>query len=107
MEDLFAVSVSVTTKLRLRPRTAGQVSRDALIAKGPGDEHADIRREQLAVVNADIISNVAQPGRFAALDRGLTFHIRERAPGGTLRLCVSRVITFAAPRGQYRNSALP
>jgi lipopolysaccharide export LptBFGC system permease protein LptF len=41
-------------------------------------------RDQIAVVNADVISNVAQPGRFAALERGLTFHIRDRAPGGIL-----------------------
>jgi lipopolysaccharide export system permease protein len=68
-------------------------------------------REQLAVVNADIISNVAQPGRFAALDRGLTFHIRERAPGGTLRgifVNDSRdpkgVTTYIADRGQIVSS---
>ena len=68
-------------------------------------------REQLAVVNADIISNVAQPGRFAALDRGLTFHIRERAPGGALRgifVHDSRdpkgVTTYIADRGQIVSS---
>jgi lipopolysaccharide export system permease protein len=69
-------------------------------------------REQLARVNADIISNVAQPGRFAALDRGLTFHIRERAPGGALRgifVHDSRdpkgVTTYIADRGQIVSSA--
>src|SRR5450631_1749476 len=68
-------------------------------------------RDQLAVVNADIISNVAQPGRFAALDRGLTFHIRERAPGGALRgifVHDSRdpkgVTTYIADRGQIVSS---
>ena len=68
-------------------------------------------REQLAKVNADVISNVAQPGRFAALDRGLTFHIRERAPGGALRgifVHDSRnpkgVTTYVADRGQIVSS---
>jgi lipopolysaccharide export system permease protein len=64
-------------------------------------------RDQVAAVNADIISNVAQPGRFTALDRGLTFHIRERAPGGALRgifVHDSRdpkgITTYIADRGQ-------
>jgi lipopolysaccharide export system permease protein len=68
-------------------------------------------RDQLAAVNADIISNVAQPGRFAALDRGLTFHIRERAPGGALRgifVHDSRdpkgITTYIADRGQIVSS---
>lgn len=68
-------------------------------------------RDQLAMVNADIISNVAQPGRFAALDRGLTFHVRERAPGGALRgifVYDSRdpkgVTTYIADRGQIVSS---
>jgi lipopolysaccharide export system permease protein len=68
-------------------------------------------RDQLAVVNADVISNVAQPGRFAALDRGLTFHIRERAPGGALRgifVHDSRdpkaITTYIADRGQIVSS---
>jgi lipopolysaccharide export system permease protein len=68
-------------------------------------------RDQLAMVNADIISNVAQPGRFAALDRGLTFHIRERAPGGALRgifVHDSRdpkgITTYIADRGQIVSS---
>jgi lipopolysaccharide export system permease protein len=41
-------------------------------------------RDQISMVNADIVSNVAVPGRFTAIDRGLTFHVRERAPGGVL-----------------------
>jgi lipopolysaccharide export system permease protein len=68
-------------------------------------------QDQLAVVNADIINNVAQPGRFTALDRGLTFHIRERAPGGALRgifVHDSRdpkaVTTYIADRGQIVSS---
>jgi lipopolysaccharide export system permease protein len=41
-------------------------------------------REQLANVNADVVTNVASPGRFTVIERGLTFHVRERGPGGTL-----------------------
>jgi lipopolysaccharide export system permease protein len=41
-------------------------------------------REQLAKVNADIVSNVAVPGRFMTMDRALTFHIRERGPNGLM-----------------------
>lgn len=41
-------------------------------------------REQIAKVNADIVSNVAIPGRFMSMDRGLTFHIRERGSNGLM-----------------------
>jgi lipopolysaccharide export system permease protein len=41
-------------------------------------------RDQISMVNADIVTNVAVPGRFTPIDRGLTFHVRERAPGGAL-----------------------
>lgn len=41
-------------------------------------------REQIARVNADIVSNVAVPGRFMSLERGLTFHVRERGPNGLM-----------------------
>jgi lipopolysaccharide export system permease protein len=41
-------------------------------------------REQIAKVNADIVTNVAIPGRFMTMDRALTFHIRERGPNGLM-----------------------
>jgi lipopolysaccharide export system permease protein len=41
-------------------------------------------RHQLSLVNADIVTNVAIPGRFTTIERGLTFHVRERGPGGQL-----------------------
>jgi lipopolysaccharide export system permease protein len=41
-------------------------------------------RERLSRVNADIVANVAIPGRFTAIERGLTLHVRDRSPGGTL-----------------------
>ncbi len=83
----------------------------AFLSIDAGPLSVRVLREQLARVNADIISNVAQPGRFAALDRGLTFHIRERAPGGALRgifVHDSRdpkgVTTYIADRGQIVSS---
>ncbi len=41
-------------------------------------------RDQLTTVNADIVTNVAIPGRFTSIERDLTFHVRERGPGGVL-----------------------
>lgn len=43
-----------------------------------------VLRDQIAKVNADIVSNVAIPGRFMTMDRALTFHIRERGPNGLM-----------------------
>jgi lipopolysaccharide export system permease protein len=95
---LFLVSLLVTAISAFLSIDAGPLS-------------VRMMRDQLAMVNADIISNVAQPGRFAALDRGLTFHVRERAPGGALRgifVHDSRdpkgVTTYIADRGQIVSS---
>ncbi len=41
-------------------------------------------REQISRVNADIITNVAIPGRFMQIEKGLTFHVRERGPNGLM-----------------------
>jgi lipopolysaccharide export system permease protein len=41
-------------------------------------------RRLAAEVRADFVANIVQPGRFIPLDRGLTFHIRERQPDGLL-----------------------
>jgi len=64
-------------------------------------------REQLSNVNADIVTNVAIPGRFTSIERGLTFHVRERASGGALLGIFindardsSQVTTYLAERGQ-------
>ena len=43
----------------------------------------DLRR-LAAQVRADFVANIVQPGRFIPLERGLTFHIRERQPDGLL-----------------------
>ncbi len=43
----------------------------------------DLRR-LAAQIRADFVANIVQPGRFISLERGLTFHIRERQPDGIL-----------------------
>jgi lipopolysaccharide export system permease protein len=43
----------------------------------------DLRR-WAAEVRADLVTNIVQPGRFTTIERGLTFHIRERQPNGVL-----------------------
>jgi lipopolysaccharide export system permease protein len=43
----------------------------------------DLRR-WAADVRADVVANIVQPGRFTTIERGLTFHIRERQTDGLL-----------------------
>lgn len=68
-------------------------------------------RDQLSKVNADIITNVAIPGKFSQIEKGLTFHVRERAPNGILlgvfmddQRDAERHTTFLADRGRVVNS---
>jgi lipopolysaccharide export system permease protein len=35
-------------------------------------------------VQADVVTNIVQPGRFITIEPGLTFHLRERLPNGKL-----------------------
>src|SRR5262245_20546357 len=95
---LLALSVLVTAASAFLSIEAGPLSIRML-------------REQLTMVNADIINNVAQPGRFAALEKGLTFHVRERGPNGSLRgmfVHDSRnpksITTYIADRGRIVTS---
>ena len=83
----------------------------AFLSLDAGPLSVRMLRDQLARVNADIINNVAQPGRFAAIEKGLTVHIRERAPGNTLRgifVHDSRnpksITTYIADRGRIVTS---
>jgi len=41
-------------------------------------------RHRAADARADLVTNIVQPGRFTSIERGLTFHIRERRSGGRL-----------------------
>jgi len=83
----------------------------ALISVHFGPLSVRILREQLSAVTADLVSNIAQPGRFASIGQGLTFHVRERDANGILRgifVNDSRdkngITTYVADRGQIVNS---
>jgi lipopolysaccharide export system permease protein len=41
-------------------------------------------RRWLTEVRTDLVTNIVQPGRFVSIERGLTFHIRERRANGQL-----------------------
>ncbi len=41
-------------------------------------------RRWLLEVRTDLVTNIVQPGRFVAVQKGVTFHIRERQPNGEL-----------------------
>ncbi len=41
-------------------------------------------RQAFVDVKLDLIGNIAQPGRFTSLEPGLTFHIKERQPNGSM-----------------------
>jgi len=41
-------------------------------------------REEQTKINVDLIANIVRPGRFTEIEKGLTFHIRDRAGDGTL-----------------------
>ena len=41
-------------------------------------------RRMAAEIRADVVTNIVQPGRFTSIERGLTFHIRERRADGLL-----------------------
>ncbi len=60
----------------------------------------------LTQVQANLLTAIVRPGQFTQADRGLTFHIRDRAPGGVLLgIVVSDVrdpqvhMTYVAERG--------
>lgn len=41
-------------------------------------------RTEITRVRADLVANIVQPGRFISVEKGLTFHIRNRSGSGTL-----------------------
>lgn len=57
----------------------------AIIAAWLGPKSVRMVRDWATEVRADLVTNIVQPGRFISLDRGMTFHIRERLPNGQLR----------------------
>jgi lipopolysaccharide export system permease protein len=64
-------------------------------------------RTWAAQLRADLVSTIVKPGRFTTIERGLTFHIRERRPNGQLlgiliddRRNPKERATFLAERGE-------
>ncbi|BAF90323.1 MULTISPECIES: LPS export ABC transporter permease LptF [Azorhizobium] len=63
-------------------------------------------RDQVSRVRADVVSFVAQPGRFVNLAPGLVFHVRDRAKNGVMSGVFindareKEVSTYVADRGQ-------
>lgn len=43
-----------------------------------------VLRENLSQINVDLVATIVQPGRFITIEKNLTFHIRSRAPDGSL-----------------------
>jgi lipopolysaccharide export system permease protein len=64
-------------------------------------------RSWAAQLRADLVSTIVKPGRFTTIERGLTFHIRDRRPNGQLlgiliddRRDATERATFLAERGE-------
>jgi lipopolysaccharide export system permease protein len=64
-------------------------------------------RRWLTEVRTDLVSNIVQPGRFIAIERGLAFHIQERRTNGLLvglmvddRRDEKERVTILAERGE-------
>jgi len=62
-------------------------------------------------VRTDLVSQVLQPGRFSSPEKGLTFHIRDRAPNNDLLGLIvhderapDRVMSYLAKRGHLLNT---
>ena len=64
-------------------------------------------RDVVTRVRGDFIANVVKEGQFTSLDNGITFHFRERGPGGTLlglfiqdKREAGKTVVYLAERGQ-------
>jgi lipopolysaccharide export system permease protein len=87
------------------------MSISALLSIEIGPMSVRVLREQMSSITADVVSNIAQPGRFATISKGLTFHIRERDMNGILRGIFvndardkNGMTTYVADRGQIVTS---
>jgi lipopolysaccharide export system permease protein len=64
-------------------------------------------RDLVTKIRADVVTKIVQEGRFVTLEKGITFHYREKAPGdGMLGILIhdrrdpQKVATYLAERGQ-------
>jgi len=70
-------------------------------------QSTSLLRDYITQIRTDIISQVLQPGQFTEMDRGLTFHVRDRSPSGELlglmlhdERDAKRIMTYLADRGR-------
>jgi len=68
-------------------------------------------RHWLTEVRTDLVTHILQPGRFITIERGLTFHFRERRPNGQLagillddQRDAKERITVLAEQGEIRKN---
>lgn len=64
-------------------------------------------RDYVVQVRTDLLSQVLQPGKFSSPEKGITFHIRERAPNGDILGLImhdtrsgKNAMSYLAERGQ-------
>lgn len=85
----------------------------AVISAYLGPKSLRLLRDWATEVRADLVTNIVQPGRFISLDRGMTFHIRERLTNGQLqgifvddRTSPNEQSTFLAEEGEILKNDL-
>ncbi|CUU41140.1 lipopolysaccharide ABC transporter permease LptF [Blastochloris viridis] len=68
-------------------------------------------RQEITKIRADVVANIVQPGRFTSVEKGLTFHIRDRQPNGELNGLVvadrrdpAQEMIYLAEKGQIIDS---
>jgi lipopolysaccharide export system permease protein len=68
-------------------------------------------RDMLTKIRADVVTKFLQEGRFTTIDKGITFHFREKSPSGAMlgvlihdARDVTRQTTYLAERGQIVES---
>jgi lipopolysaccharide export system permease protein len=68
-------------------------------------------RDMLTKIRADVVTKFLQEGRFTTIDKGITFHFREKSPSGTMLGILihdardpARQSTYLAERGQIVES---
>ncbi|MGL4635028.1 MAG: LPS export ABC transporter permease LptF [Beijerinckiaceae bacterium] len=69
-------------------------------------------RDILTKIKADVVTKFLQEGRFTTLDKGITFHYREKSPSGAMlgimihdARDIAKQSTYLAERGQIVESA--
>jgi lipopolysaccharide export system permease protein len=68
-------------------------------------------RDMLTKIRADVVTKFLQEGRFTTIDKGITFHYREKSPSGAMQGILihdardpTRQTTYLAERGQIVES---